>query len=56
MVFGYGGELALGTCADGLVAYLIGTCLGADSAETISLGVYIAIAQKIDDNFLNRNI
>ena len=56
MVFGYGGELTVGTCAGGVAAYLIGACMVADSAKAISLGVYIAIAQEIDDNFLNRNI
>ena len=56
MVLGYGDELALGACDGRLVAYLIGACMVADSAEAISLGVYIAIAQEIDDNFLNRNI
>ena len=56
MVFGYGSKLALGACDGGLVTYLVGTCMVADRAEAISLGVYIAIAQEIDDNFLNRNI
>ena len=36
----------LGTCLDGLVAYLIGTCMVADCAETISLYVYVVVTQK----------
>ena len=46
VVFGYGSELALGTCAGGLVAYLIGACMVADSAKAISLGMYIVVTQK----------
>ena len=41
MVFGYGGEFTLGTCAGGLVPYLIGACMVTGSTEAISLGTYI---------------
>ena len=46
MVFGYGGELTVGTCAGGLAAYLIGACMVAYRAKAISLGMYIVVTQK----------